>query len=86
MSSFDGKYLITSGGSDRAVNVWAVNTSALEASITLGGEGLDPYLNLLEGGRKGQFFQDLLDYFYYAQLRGSVSLFFTSLVLELIAV
>ena len=69
VATFDGKYLITSGGSDRSVNLWAVATNALDASITLGGKGIDPYLSLIDGGRKGPFFQELLDYFYYAQLR-----------------
>ena len=31
--------------------------------------GLQPYMALLEGGRQGEFFQELLDYFYYAQLK-----------------
>lgn len=69
VSTFDGKYLITSGGSDRSVNLWSVATNALDASITLGGKGIDPYLSLIDGGRQGAFFQELLDYFYYAQLR-----------------
>jgi len=67
-SSFDGKYLITAGGSDRSVKLWAVNTNAVEASVQLGGQGIDPYMSLIEGGRGGAFYQDMLDYFYYAQL------------------
>lgn len=67
-SSFDGKYLLTAGGSDRSVKLWAVNTNALEASVALGGKGIDPYMSLIEGGRGGEFYQDMLDYFYYAQL------------------
>lgn len=68
VSSFDGKYILTAGGSDRSVKLWAVNTHALEASIQLGGKGIDPYMSLIEGGRSGEFYQDMLDYFYYAQL------------------
>lgn len=67
--SFDGKYLITAGGDDRSVNLWAVNTDALDATIALGGQGIDPYMGLIEGGKNGEFYQDMLDYFYYAQLR-----------------
>lgn len=68
VSSFDGKYLITAGGKDRSVNLWSVSTSALEASIALGGHGIEPYMSLIEGGKQGEFYQDMLDYFYYAQL------------------
>jgi len=69
VSSFDGKYLLTAGGADRAVNLFAVATPALEASIALGGKGIDPFLSLIDGGREGALYQELLDYFTYAQLR-----------------
>jgi Ca2+-binding EF-hand superfamily protein len=68
-SSFDGKYLLTAGGSDRSVKLWTVNTNALEAAVQLGGKGIDPFMSQIEGGRGGEFFQDMLDYFYFAQLR-----------------
>jgi WD40 repeat protein len=68
VSTFDGKYLLTAGGADRSVNLWSVTTEALEASIALSGTGVEPYMGLLEGGKGGEFYQDLLDYFYYAQL------------------
>lgn len=43
--------------------------SALEAQSKLGGEGLIPFYGLMEGGRDGELFAELEDYFYYAQLR-----------------
>ena len=47
--------------------------SALEAAAALGGEGLMPFYGLLEGGRDGELFAELEDYFYYAQIRRSES-------------
>lgn len=32
-------------------------------------DGLTPFLTLLEGGREGEFFNEIVDYFYLAQLR-----------------
>ena len=43
--------------------------SALEAVASLGGEGLTPFYGLLDGGKEGQMFAELENYFYYAQLR-----------------
>ncbi|XP_068767607.1 cilia- and flagella-associated protein 251, partial [Struthio camelus] len=67
--SYDGRYVFTAGGDDRTVMKWEVNLTALEAAVPLGGEDLVPFYNLLDGGRDGEFFRELEDYFYYAQLR-----------------
>ncbi|XP_067163443.1 cilia- and flagella-associated protein 251 [Apteryx mantelli] len=67
--SYDGRYVFTAGGDDCTVMKWEVNLSALEAAVPLGGEDLVPFYNLLDGGRDGEFFRELEDYFYYAQLR-----------------
>uniref|UniRef100_A0A6J0UK01 Cilia- and flagella-associated protein 251 n=1 Tax=Pogona vitticeps TaxID=103695 RepID=A0A6J0UK01_9SAUR len=66
--SFDGHYLFTAGGNDLTVMKWDINLSALEAAVFLGGTELIPFYNLLDGGREGDFFKELEDYFYYAQL------------------
>ncbi|XP_065424173.1 cilia- and flagella-associated protein 251 isoform X3 [Chrysemys picta bellii] len=52
-------------------DIWPIlqKISALEAAVSLGGEDLIPFYNLLDGGRDGEFFRELEDYFYYAQLR-----------------
>ncbi|XP_009924027.2 cilia- and flagella-associated protein 251 [Haliaeetus albicilla] len=68
-SSYDGCYIFTVGGNDRTLMKWKVNLNALDAAASLGGEDLIPFYNLLDGGREGEFFRELEDYFYYAQLR-----------------
>ncbi|KFV53668.1 WD repeat-containing protein 66, partial [Gavia stellata] len=68
-SSYDGHYVFTAGGDDCTVMKWEVNLNALDAAASLGGEDLTPFYNLLDGGREGEFFRELEDYFYYAQLR-----------------
>lgn len=52
--------------------LFSFSVSALEAAAALGGEGLIPFYGLLEGGREGELFAELEDYFYYAQIRRSV--------------
>jgi len=66
-TSFDGRYIFTSGGNN--VHMWAVNGDVLAAHAKLGGEGLAPFVGLIEGGREGDLFKEMEEYFYYAQLR-----------------
>ncbi|NWU75357.1 CF251 protein, partial [Onychorhynchus coronatus] len=67
-SSYDGRYIFTAGGSDCTVMKWKANLSALDAAAFLGGEDMIPFYSLLDGGREGEFFRELEDYFYYAQI------------------
>ena len=48
-SSFDGHYLFTSSGDNATVHMWQVNPDVLAASYHLGGEGLDPFVHMLDG-------------------------------------
>ena len=68
-ASNDGRFIFTCGGDDLAVNMWQVDVSPIEQAIALGGEGIEPFINLIEGGRDGQTFQDMNDFFYYAMIR-----------------
>lgn len=65
----DGRFLVTAGGADLTVNLWAVDTDALELTAAAGGTGVEPFVNLIEGGLTGEFYQEIVDYFYYSQLR-----------------
>ena len=74
--SYDGNYVFTCGGSDHCVNQWEINTAAVEEAAKLGGDGVEPYVQQLDGGEHGEFFTDMKDYFYYSQIRSQVLLRF----------
>lgn len=68
--SNDGKFLFTGGGSDLTVNMWEVDVSVLPSrSRPEHAEQLDSFLELLEGGSGGDLHNDIVEYFYYCQLR-----------------
>ncbi|EEY64063.1 uncharacterized protein PITG_02583 [Phytophthora infestans T30-4] len=83
--TFDGSHLLTAGGDDLVVNMWEIHSHQLDLLEARGTprnveEGLEdeldaddvalaPYLALLEGGRDGSFYHEIVDYFYLAQLR-----------------
>ncbi|XP_078733250.1 cilia- and flagella-associated protein 251 isoform X1 [Lampetra fluviatilis] len=67
--SYDGRYVVTAGKADGAVHVWRVNTMAIHTASSLAGEGIVPFYSMLECGREGDFFRELEDYFYFAQLQ-----------------
>lgn len=67
--SHDGHYLLSAGGADMSVNVWQVNVSVLNESQMDNSSNVDPFVAQLEGGKDGEFFDEIKDYFYYSQLR-----------------
>ena len=67
--SWDGKHIITAGGADNSIHLWKADTSTLEAIAAAGGAGIEPFVTQLDGGAEGSFYQEMMDHFYYAQLR-----------------
>ncbi|OQS00453.1 hypothetical protein ACHHYP_03538 [Achlya hypogyna] len=65
----DGRYFVTAGGADMIVNLWEVNPTALDVMEASGGVGVEPFGALIEGGLRGDFYDEIVDYFYFAQLR-----------------
>lgn len=66
--ALDGQRLISTG-EDGSVHVWVVSADNAIAAARLGGEGLVPFLNMLEGGPSGELLRDMEDYFYFMQVR-----------------
>jgi WD40 repeat protein len=65
----DGAWILTAGGPDLAIHMWAVDTDTLDRAAAGGGAGAAPIERLLDGGRDGPFYSEMADYFCYAQLR-----------------
>ena len=68
-ATWDGKWLISAGGDDKSIHLWKVEGGALSAAAAKGGVGIEPFVAQLDGGAEGSFYQEVVDYFYYAQLR-----------------
>lgn len=69
--SGDGSFLFSAGGSDLSVNMWLINPKALTPTINHQSEDvrIGNFLSLLEGGEGGDLHNDIIDYFYYCQIR-----------------
>ena len=55
----DGRYVFTVGG----------GSAILGAHLRFGGTDMNPFYELLERGRSGEFYKEMEEQFYYAQLR-----------------
>lgn len=49
-ATIDGRYLFTTGGADLAINMWEIDVNPIDDAIAMGGEGIEPFINLIEGG------------------------------------
>lgn len=68
--SGDGSFLFSAGGKDLSVNMWKIDTASLERVAAASREsGVEPFIEQLEGGKDGEVYNELVDYFYYSQLR-----------------
>lgn len=62
-------YILTTGGSDFIINGWRYNVNPLNDAVLNNGSDLKPFLSLLEGGEDGLKYQDMKNFFYYAQIK-----------------
>lgn len=51
--SGDGTKFFTCGGKDKTINIWNINKGAITDNYQDINDDNDPFLNLLEGGKKG---------------------------------
>eukprot|EP00697_Spironema_sp_BW2_P010305 gnl/Spiro4/25468_TR12702_c0_g2_i1.p1 gnl/Spiro4/25468_TR12702_c0_g2~~gnl/Spiro4/25468_TR12702_c0_g2_i1.p1 ORF type:complete len:971 (+),score=302.48 gnl/Spiro4/25468_TR12702_c0_g2_i1:59-2914(+) len=88
--SHDAEYMLTAGGPDLVVNLWEIELATLDAAVYMGHEGggqsdtsrLDPYCTMIDGGKGGDVYEEIVDYFYYAQLKRQGELSTSSFKIE----
>lgn len=66
--SYDGKYIFSAGGSDLTVNMWCFEEEVVLQQYSAAGQ-MQAFYELLEDGPYGELHQNIIDYFYYCQLR-----------------
>ncbi|MCQ2819021.1 MAG: hypothetical protein MJ252_17295 [archaeon] len=64
----NSNYIFTTGGIDFTINIWRYNCNPLDNAVKDGGEGIEPFLQLLEGGKTGTKYKEMVDFFYYTQI------------------
>jgi hypothetical protein len=60
-------HIITTGGN--TINGWKYRVHPLIDNHNKGGEKLQPFLSMIDGGGQGVVFQDMNNLFYYAQIK-----------------
>jgi hypothetical protein len=70
--SFDEEHIFASGGDDSVVTMWHFSAAVHDSKVMAGGVGIEPFIQLIEGGRQGQFWRQIKEYFYYAQIKRCV--------------
>ena len=68
VASSDSQFVFTAGGSDLSVNMWQVDLTPFQNNPTHE-EEMAAFNSMLEGGADGDLKNDIVDYFYYCQLR-----------------
>jgi hypothetical protein len=53
---------------DYSLGMWAIDVTPIDQAVQAGGEGVEPFLSLIEGRTEGQTYKDIIDYFFYAQI------------------
>eukprot|EP00873_Tetraselmis_striata_P037167 jgi/Tetstr1/457431/TSEL_004215.t1 len=67
--SYDGRKMITAGP-DGVMNMWGINTTSLDLAVTSAAVGAESkWAKLLLAGEGEAAFQEIQDYYYYAQIR-----------------
>jgi WD40 repeat protein len=61
--------VVTAGGEDGTLMVWTVDLANADSRTALGGEGMEPFCEMLAGGKGGTLHEEMVDYFYLAQLK-----------------
>eukprot|EP01022_Parablepharisma_sp_SALTPOND_P001089 TRINITY_DN105565_c3_g1_i1.p1 TRINITY_DN105565_c3_g1~~TRINITY_DN105565_c3_g1_i1.p1 ORF type:complete len:984 (+),score=100.01 TRINITY_DN105565_c3_g1_i1:379-3330(+) len=60
--------VVTTSQDDYSVGMWAIDVLPIEQGVQMGGEGVEPFLSLIEGRTEGQTYKDIVDYFFYSQI------------------
>ncbi len=53
---------------DYSVGMWLIDKIPIEQGVAMGGDGVEPFLSLIEGRKEGQTYKDIVDYFFYSQI------------------
>ena len=49
--------------------MWNIKTSVLDKQVATGGQGYEPFVQMLEGGKDGVLYRQMEDLFYFSQIK-----------------